>query len=108
MLLPGGAPLGGGYTDQLRTTAGAPEAPSPWQEERLSNRWGQEGGFGGGIVHRGRGGGTRDTSEQVESRRFTLSLYPQGWRERSKEAGRRRDNNEKERKRVKMQLGWEN
>lgn len=62
----------------------------------------------GGTVHRGRGGGTRDTSEQVENRRFTLSLYPQGWRERSKEAGRRRDNNEKESQRVKMQLGWEN
>lgn len=55
----------------------------------------------GSTVHRGRGGGTRDTSEQVENRRFTLSLCPQGWRERSREAGRRRDNNEKERTRVK-------
>lgn len=37
------------------------------------------------AIHRGRGGGSRDTLEQVENRRLTLSLYPQGWRER--EAG---------------------
>lgn len=37
------------------------------------------------AVHRGRGRGLRDTSEQVENRRLTLSLYPQGWRERERE-----------------------
>lgn len=59
--------------------------------------WGEDGGLSTG----GRGGGTRDTSEQVENRRLRLSLYPQGWRER--EAGRPGEiNGKRERERVKM------
>lgn len=80
-MLPGGVPLRRGYTDQLRPTAGAPEAPLPWQEERLRSRWED---LGEDIVHRERGGGLREASEQVENRRFTLSLYPQGWSEGSR------------------------
>lgn len=61
---------------------GPQRAPSPWREEGARRR--EDLGVGG-ILGGGMGGGgwvaTRDASEQVENRQFTLSLSPQGWRE---------------------------
>lgn len=105
--LPGGAPQRrGGNADRAQHRSGGPQRPLHHSErrERLSRRQGargrrrEEGGREVGAVHRReRGGGTRDTSEeQVEDRWFTLSLYPQGWREGSCWEWRR-DNNGGER-----------
>lgn len=98
LVLPGRAPLGGGYTDQLRTTTGAPEAPSPWQEERLRSRRGREGGFGGGCYPQGERRGIEGyIGAGGEQTAHIITLSSGMERERSREAGRRRDNNEKER-----------
>lgn len=58
LVLPGKAPLRGGYTDRLKITARGPRGPSPRQEERLRSRQGRERGFGRGrrVVRRGSGG----------------------------------------------------
>lgn len=88
-MLPGRAPLGGGYTDQLRTTAGAPEAPSPWQEERLRSRRGREGeDLGVGAVHRGeRWGNEGYIGAGGEQTVHIITLSSGMERERSREAG---------------------
>lgn len=90
MLLPGGAPLGGGYTDQLRTTAGAPEAPSPWQKERLSNRWGQEGGFGGGHCPQGERWGNKGYIRAGGEQTVHIITLSSGM-EREKQGGRAKE-----------------
>ncbi|KAK1895068.1 Syntaxin-17 [Dissostichus eleginoides] len=60
----------GGYTHRLRMTAGAPEAPSPRQEERLRSSRGREGGFAGGwrVLHRGRGMEREEQAGRAEER----------------------------------------
>ncbi|CAF88561.1 unnamed protein product, partial [Tetraodon nigroviridis] len=47
----------------------------------------RRGGVGGRWCPRRRGATTRDASEQVENRQFTLSLPPQGWKERGQRKG---------------------
>ena len=76
LVSPGRAPVRG-------RLPGPQRAPSPWREEG-AKRWGDL------------GGATRDASEQVENRQFTLSRSPRGWRERGAE--QRSDNNEKQRR----------
>lgn len=91
LVLPGEAPVRGGFADQ-HSAAGGPRGSSPRregeieEEMRTRGRILEGGGMGWGAVHESKRGrwGTRDTSEQVENRRCRLSLFPEGWRERSR------------------------
>lgn len=102
-MLPGKAPLRGGYTDQLRTTAAALEAPSPRREERLRSRRWHEGGFWGrmaGCPQGERWGNEGHIGAGGEQTAQIITLSSGMEREGGREAGRPGDgeiNSEKER-----------
>lgn len=79
LALLGKAPLRQAYTEQLRSSAGAPEALQRRRDSEVDEwEWSRE--KGGGRFSQGeeRGGETRDTSEQVENRRLRLSVLSLG------------------------------
>lgn len=97
LALPGKAPLRQAYTEQLRSSAEAPEAPQRrrdwevdgWEGKRKRGEiWG---GGGGRFSQEGEEGKQGMHRSRWRTDGSDYHSYPQGRRERSREAQRRRD-----------------